>query len=247
MEEYERLASEVKEMGGPSSAHLQPGVRQRLSMFIFVLFIAERVKTENTPGLRGYLLYSNMRGANVPPPTPMVFAKLSVVCMFWGGRKGILGLALPLQGQTLKETSRTLFCPLVCGLLASGSALFMSRALFSTVTPCERNLYNLWGGGGVMCVCVCVHRPRVGSGLTFQKLGALGMQFWFEQCFYSSFFCPYHSIESTKRVPRHLCCCPCVTFVTWAQAEEPQSCVLWDGTQVKSHIQDQTNYILKIV
>lgn len=85
MEEYERLASEVKEMGGPSSAHLQPGVRQRLSMFIFVLFIAERVKAGNTPGLRGHLFYSDMCGANVPPPSPRAFAKttkLSVVCMF---------------------------------------------------------------------------------------------------------------------------------------------------------------------
>lgn len=75
MEEYERLASEVKEMGGPSSVHLQPGVRQRLSMFIFVLFIAERVKAENTPGLRGFLFFSNMRGANGLPPPPVVFAK----------------------------------------------------------------------------------------------------------------------------------------------------------------------------
>lgn len=76
MEEYERLASEVKEMGGPSSVHLQPGVRQRLSMFIFVLFISERVKAENTPGLRGCLFFSNMRGANVPPPSPWSLQRL---------------------------------------------------------------------------------------------------------------------------------------------------------------------------
>lgn len=87
------------------------------------------------------------------PSTPEVFAKtakLSVVCMFWGGRKGILSSA-PARSDP-QGNFMHLVCPLVCGLLASCSVLFVSRALFSTVTPCERNLYNLLGGGAVMCV-----------------------------------------------------------------------------------------------
>lgn len=76
MEEYERLASEVKEMGGPSSVHLQPGVRQRLQtvrVYFCTFRPRESENRKHTWSQRGCFSCSNMPGASPPaaPPTTL--------------------------------------------------------------------------------------------------------------------------------------------------------------------------------
>lgn len=93
MEEYERLASEVKEMGGPSSVHPQPGVRQRLQTDCPCLFLHFSSQRERKQKIRVVLEVVHLVATClVPmslPPTSMACAKtpkLSAACVEVVGR-----------------------------------------------------------------------------------------------------------------------------------------------------------------